>query len=330
MNAVTIESTGVYIPEKKVYNDYFIEHFENLNIQVEGLMDHLGRRKRYLSTDDENSLTMAYSAVQDCLKKSNITAEEVGMLIFTSDIPEYLSPTNALKIVHELNMTNVSVAFDLNANCTGMLMAVDFARSYMMMNSGMHYAIVVGSFNISSVCRKNDSVVYPNFGDASSAVLLHKRDTSIQKGYIDSISFVDASYNEFITFPKCGVSKSALPDVPEYDKRLEWNPFDMKFISDKWCEMINEMLNRNNLKPGDVDYYILSQLSDYDNMRTLKKLGVEEEKYFFLGKEYGYTGNTCLFLVLNRMWNTIAKAGNKIVFCTVGAGYSAIAQLYYF
>ncbi len=330
MKSITIKSTGVYIPEKKVYNDYFIEHFQSLNIEVEGLMDHLGRRKRYLSYDDENSLTMAYSAVTDCLAKSDINVADVDMLIFTSDIPEFLSPSNALKIVNELNMSHVSVAFDINANCTGMLVAVDFVRSYMLMHSNMRYAIVVGSFNISSVCRKNDSVVYPNFGDASSAVLLQLEETKEKKGYIDSISFVDASYNEFVTFPKCGISKSILSKVSEYDKRLEWNPFDMKFISDKWCDMIHTILGRNGLETSDIDYFILSQLSDYDNMRTLEKLGVQEGKYFFLGKEYGYTGNTCLFLVLNRMWNMIARPGNKIVFCTVGAGYSVIAQLYYF
>lgn len=330
MVSVTIQNTGMYIPEKKVYNDYFIKHFDSLNIQVRGLMDHLGRRKRYLSSENETSLTMACNAVKDCIEKSGLDADMIDMLIFTSDIPEYLSPTNALKIVHELDMPNVTVAFDINANCVGMLTAVDFARSYMVTNAKMKYAIIVGSFNISSVCRKNDSVVYPNFGDASAAVLLMREETEEEKGYIESISFLDASYHEYVTFPKCGVSKIAQNNVPEYDKRLEWNPFDMKFISDRWCEMITEILDRRGLTPNDVDYYILSQLSDYDNMVTLDKLGVGEGKYFFLGKEYGYTGNTCLFLVLNRMWNTIAQPGNKVIFCTVGAGYSAIAQLYYF
>lgn len=293
-------------------------------------MNHLGRRKRYLASEKETSLSMACEAVKDCIEKNNLSYKDINMLVFVSDIPEYLSPTNAIKIINEIQATNVSNAFDLNGNCAGMSMAIDIIASYMQVHKHIEHAIVVGSFNISSVAKKDDSVVYPNFADASSAVLLHRQDTNDEKGYIDSITFIDASYQEFVTFPKCGMSKIASDNVTMEERRLEWQPFDMKFISNKWCDMITDLTARNNLVPDDIDYYILSQLSDHDNMQTLQKLGIDEGKYFFLGKEYGYTGNTCLFLVLNRMWETIAKAGNKVIFCTVGAGYSTIAQLYYF
>lgn len=328
--SIIIQTTGVYIPKNKVYNDFFIEHFDKQNVRVEGLMNHLGRRKRYLASQKETSLSMACEAVKNCIDKSSISYKDLNMLVFVSDIPEYLSPTNALKIVNEFQATNVSNAFDLNGNCSGMPMAIDIVTSYMQTHKNIEYAIVVGSFNISSAAKKDDSVVYPNFADASSAVLLHREDTGENKGYMDSISFIDASYQQFVTFPECGISKIASDNVTPEERQLEWQPFDMKFISNKWYEMIIDLTARNHLVPDDIDFYILSQLSDYDNMQTLQKLGIKEGKYFFLGKEYGYTGNTCMYLVLNRMWQTIAKPGNKVIFCTVGAGYSAVAQLYYF
>ena len=49
-----------------------------------------------------------------------------------------------------------------------------------------------------------------------------------------------------------------------------------------------------------------------------------------VGKEYGYTGNTCPILCLNRLWDIYSKKGTKIIICTVGAGYSIIVQLYEF
>lgn len=330
MNSVVIEGTGAYIPQNKVYNDFFIEHFKQQGVKVEGLMNHLGRRKRYLASENETSLTMACNAVRDCINKSSIDFTDLDMLVFVSDMPEYLSPTNALKIINEVGATNVRIEFDFNSNCTGMLMAAEILNGYMISNPDIEYAVIVGSFNISSIERKDDSVVYPNFADASSALLLHSIESEEAKGYIDSMTFVDASFQEYVTFPKCGLSKMAFTDVTNDDKKIEWNPFDMKFISDKWSEMITELTERNNIAPKDIDYYIFSQLSDYDNMSTLQKLGVDEGKYFFLGKEYGYTGNTCPFIVLNRMWDTIAQQDNKVIFCSVGAGYSAIVQLYSF
>ncbi len=104
------------------------------------------------------------------------------------------------------------------------------------------------------------------------------------------------------------------------------------FFLKKWNEIIRRLLERNSLTPKDVDYYVFSQLSDVYNLRTLKLLDVEEKdkKYHFLGKEYGYTGNTCPFLCINRMWDNYSEKNNKIIICTVGAGYSAIAMLYNF
>ncbi len=64
-------------------------------------------------------------------------------------------------------------------------------------------------------------------------------------------------------------------------------------------------------KAEDIDYFVFSQLSDDYNMKTLEILGVGEDKYHFVGKEYGYTGNTCPILCLNRMWDTYANKGNK-------------------
>lgn len=78
-----------------------------------------------------------------------------------------------------------------------------------------------------------------------------------------------------------------------------------------WCDMISDVLRRNMLKVGDIDYFIFSQLSDAFNMKMLELLNIPEEKYSFLGREYGY-------------------AGNKIIIGTAGARLSYIVQLYTF
>ena len=64
-------------------------------------------------------------------------------------------------------------------------------------------------------------------------------------------------------------------------------------------------------------------------METLKLLGISEDdnKYYFVGKEYGYTGNTCPILCLNRLWDIYSKKGTKIIICTVGAGYHKFLKM---
>ncbi len=265
------------------------------------------------------------------MKKNHINLEDIEMLVFCSDTPEYASPSNALKLtgLYGEQMKNVHVAFDLNSNCTGMIQGMDIVHKYMM-NSNIKNALVIGCFCISPITLWSDTVVYANFADAAACVAISAEEEEEKRGFIDTEVYIDASYHQYVTYPKCGMSKVPLKSVQPNEKRLEWSPFSLDFVPEYWAKQIKLVLSRNSLNVDDVDYYIFSQLSDDYNMNTLKILGVGEEKYHFVGKEYGYTGNTCPVMCLNRMWDTYAVRGNRIIFCTIGAGYAIIVQLYEF
>lgn len=330
---VQMIGTGVYIPKNKVYNEELDEHFNKLGLNAHNLMEHLGRRKRYFISEDENMVTMCKNAIDDCITKNEICMEKIEMVIVCTDTPEYLFPSNAVKLVgiYGEKLQNVRVAFDINCNCTGMVQGLDMVYKYMQ-GSDIKNALVVGCFCITPIALWTDTVVYATFADAAACIALtsNTKTEEQSRGFIDTETWVDASYHEYITYPKCGMSKVPLKAIEPNEKRLEWNPFNMDFISKQWYKIISKILARNSLKPDDINYYIFSQLSDVYNLETLKQLGVSEKKYYFLGKEYGYTGNTCPILCLNRMWDTYSKPGNKVIICTVGAGYSAIAVLYEF
>ncbi|MCM1144293.1 MAG: hypothetical protein NC318_09840 [Blautia sp.] len=331
MKNIKMRGTGVYIPKHKVYNQELDEHFEKMGLQAHGLMEHLGRRKRYFISEGENTITMCQEAIENCVSKNKLNLEDVEMVIVCTDTPEYLFPSNAMKIVglYGERMKNVRVSFDLNSNCTGMIQGIDVVYKYMR-TTDIKNALVVGCFCITPIALWTDTVVYATFADAAACVALYAEEEDVPKGFLDTETVIDASFHHYITYPKCGMSKVPLKAIEPNEKRLEWNPFNMDFVTKQWYKIITAVLERHNLAAEEIDYYIFSQLSDVFNIETLKLLGVSEDKYFFVGKEYGYTGNTCPVLCLNRMWDTYAKPGNKVIICTVGAGYSAIAELYEF
>ncbi len=79
----------------------------------------------------------------------------------------------------------------------------------------------------------DDTVVYATFADAAACVALELVEEDTQRGIIDREVFLDASYNEYVTYPKCGMSKVALKAIQPNEKRLEWKSFDMDFLSEK-------------------------------------------------------------------------------------------------
>ena len=333
MKNIMIDGTGAYIPTNKVYNEQLDEHFEKRGLSAHSLMNHLGRRKRYFISEDENTITMCMNAIEDCVSKNGFQLEDYEMIVVCTDTPEYLFPSNAMRIagLYGEKLKNVKVAFDLNSNCTGMVQGLDIVYKYMQA-SDIKRALVVGCFCITPIALWSDTVVYATFADAAACVALGMDESSEKRGFIDTIVSVDASYHDYIKYPKCGMAKVPLQAVMPNEKRLEWNPFPMDFIPGQWTNAITQILEKNSLNAKDIDYYIFSQLSDVYNMETLKLLGISEDdnKYYFVGKEYGYTGNTCPILCLNRLWDIYSKKGTKIIICTVGAGYSIIVQLYEF
>lgn len=131
-------------------------------------------------------------------------------------------------------MKNVRVAFDLNSNCTGMLQGMDVVYKYMK-GSGISKALVVGCFCISPVALWSDTVVYATFANAAACVALCAEESETPKGLVDTYTFLDADYYQYVTYPKCGMSKVPLQVVTPNEKRLEWNSFSMDFLSKKWA-----------------------------------------------------------------------------------------------
>lgn len=324
---ILIRGTGIYTPKNEISNEYFKEHFRRLGVEVQGLMKHLNRQKRFLADRDESSLSMGYEAAKDVLQKLNIDSKELDMIIFVSDTPEYNMPTNALKLSHMLNALNAHRVFDMNCNCTGMLVGIDVAAGYMEKIRDIKKALIVGSMHISSVVKYKDSVVYPSFGDSGAAIILENVQEEEKRGILSSEYFTDSDYHNTIVLPECGHSKELLYEVPKENRRMAWNPFDFGFLSDNWVKIIKKVLSDNNVDIEEVNYFLFSQFSDSDNLLTLEKLGVSTDKYVFVGDKYGYTGVSSPIMALNEIWYSIEKKG-YLVFCSVAAGYSMNAILY--
>lgn len=324
---IMIKGTGIYTPANEVSNEYFAEHFRRLGVDTKGLMKHLNRQKRFLADRDESSLSMGFEAARNALEQTNMSPDELDMIVFASDTPEYTSPTNALKLNQMLKAVNANRVYDMNCNCIGMLVAMDMVATYMKQRKSVKKTLVVGSMHVSSVVNYKDSVVYPTFGDSAAALLLESVQEEEERGILDSEYLTDSNYHNTIVLPACGHSKELLYEVPKEQRRLEWNPFDFGFLSENWSKIISDLLVHNNITVDDVKYFVFSQFSDADNLMTLEKLGVSKEKYIFVGDQYGYTGVSSPIMALNEIWDDLGQDG-YLVFCSVAAGYSMNAVLY--
>lgn len=329
MGNITIRQAAYYHPEHVVTNDYYLDHFQSMGKDIKRFLEVMGRDRRYIVNEEgENSLTMGLKAAQKALDAANLQGEDMDMIMYASQTPEYTYPTNAIMLHRMLQGKHRTITQDSNTNCAGMVSAVEHTSRYMLANPSIRYALVVGSDYSSVNCNKDDEITYPNFGDAAAAVILERSENE-QSGFIDSLYYTDSAECENILFPACGLSNIYNEGMTPEQIRIHWKPFDGSVCVEPAIADMKEILARNGLTIDDISAFCLSQFSLKNIELIHTGLGLTDEKFIYVGDEFGYTGTSSPFIAFQRgVEEGRIKRGDYIFFWSVGAGWQIPTMLY--
>lgn len=325
-----MHSIAVYHPSTSVDNGHYIRHFAGQGKDIAHFLDIMGRRDRYIITDDqENGLTMAVSASVEALSRAGLAGEDLDMIVFSTQTPEYTFPTNAILLHKALKGKNSAICLDSNSNCAGMLAAVEQAFRYMQSNPDVKLCLVAGSDYNSIHCNPDDEITYANYGDAAAAVILARSEVSAGRGFLDSEYYTDTSLvADNILFPACGTSRLYSGQVAPRDIQIRWTPFDGTVCVDPAVDSIRNLLRKHHLQPDEVRAYCFSQFSLKNIELIAEKLGLGMERFVYVGDEFGYTGTSSPFVALERAVGTgMVQQGDPVVFWSVGAGWQIATML---
>lgn len=317
-NYVRIREIAVHHAEKVVGNDVYLKHFEESGKDVRKLFEEVyGRDKRYVSDPDkgENTLSMMIEVAKQVLEKSSLQGSDIDLIIAGTQIPEYVVPASAVMIHHAIGAKRDAYAYDVNANCGSMLVALENAYHYMETCDKYNRILIVGGECASGVHRPDNELGNGVFGDATCALILERSDEPA--GYLDSEFFTNNIYFDKMLFPKCGISN--LRKADKQDMLAEFQKVDCNI--ELVIERLRSILDRNNLVVEDIGAYCFSQLL-LKNVQILREeFNIPEEKSIYIGDTYGYTGSTSIFIALYEAINRkTIKRGDYVLLWTVGAG----------
>ena len=332
--AIIMRAVGIYHPERKVGNEFFVDHFatidKSLGERVSNLLNHLGRDQRYIADiTKENVITMAIDASKSAIMQAEVCVEELDGIIFSTDTPEYTSPTNAILLRDSLGANNAHTVYDLNANCVGMVVALDQAQALMKSNKRINKLLVVGSTMIHHYGLETDPITYGCIGDAAVAVVLEAVESEKIVGFIDSIYSTKTNLRDYVLMPECGMSNIYNPAIPEELKHWKWAPFDTTEPEERCGEIIKQVLEDNDYIVNDAKMIFMSQFSAHALKNVATALEYPEAQFKYVGNRYAYTGTSSPLLAYYH-----AESEGEIVpedvlvFCSVGSGLTAASLLY--
>lgn len=302
MSNIVIKAINVYHPENVVDNEFYIERFKKQDRDIRGYLEGLGKDKRYIiDNENENTLTMGIEAAKKVLNTANLKGSDIDMIVFTSQLPEYTMPSQALIVHHFIEGKLETICMDMNVNCIGMLMAVENATKYMKSSPNVKKALIIGSDYTSIHTREDEINSFPSFGDAACALILEAvedEDNEKNSGYIDSLIYTGSPLWDVVKYPGCGMSKIHNKEISAYDKLIDWTPFNGMHVVQHAVDSINIISKRSNFEIDDIKAYCFSQFADVFAESFSPLINTDKEKFIYVGDKYGYTGTSSPFIAL--------------------------------
>jgi 3-oxoacyl-[acyl-carrier-protein] synthase-3 len=308
MMSLKIIGTGRGIPKRSVTND---ELSAMVDTNDEWIYSRTGIKSRFICTDE--SLTdLSVMAATAAIKKANINVNDIDLVICSTIGGDYATPSLACAVAERLEI--VAPSFDVNAACAGFIYVLDIASMYVDTNKAKNILIVCAEM-MSKHADWTDRSTCVLFGDGAGACVVTKGDAL---KYIK----VTASPDLKLLNLKNGNGNSPFVTIPEVAGFLQMDGQEVfKFAVSSVEKGLSEALEKLNLVPEDIDYFVLHQANKriIDAART--RLKQPEEKFPSNIERYGNMSSATILVLLDEMLDDgKIKKGDKIFMTAFGAG----------
>ncbi len=319
MRNATIISSGAYAPERVIPNRYFDELLgENVSTWLEENVQILERR---WCAEGESTADLAENAARQAIERAGITAEDLDLIIISTDTPEFISPSTASVVQDRLGAKNAGT-FDINTACAGFVTALDIGAKYIRADEQYHYVLVIGAYAMSKYLNLQDKKTVTLFADGAGAVVL-KAESAENKGFLASELISQGQYNGWMGIYGGGTHQPVNEVVlKNHDHQLKFvQKFPKELNPETWSRMARNLNERLHVKSEDVACYFITQININSIWETLDLLDVPHDKAHTIMHHYGYTGSACIPMAFNDAWEKgIVKSGDLVYFIGSGGG----------
>jgi len=311
-------SIGAYVPSK-VLTNFDLEKM--VDTSDEWITKRTGIKERHIAADDEATSDMAVKASEVAIKRANLEAKDIDLVVCATVTPDYFNmPATACIISNKLGISNVQ-AFDISAACSGFVYALSVAKAFV--ESGMKKnVLVIGAEKFSSIVDWSDRNTCVLFGDGAGAAVISAT-TNKEEGFVDIHASADGSYADFLITPSPGsvnpATKEAIEQGLQYVKMKGNETF--KLAVKTLTQDVKNILQKNNLEGKDIPHFVPHQA----NYRIINAVGnalnMSEEQVVLTVHKYGNTSAASIPMAINDIYESgRLKKGELMLLDTFGGG----------
>lgn len=312
----SITAVGSFLPEK-ILNNADLEKIVDTN--DDWITTRTGIKERRILDKGIGTSYMAIRAANTIIKNKKLDPTQIDLVIVATITPDMHATATAAYVASEIGASN-AFGFDISAACSGFLYGLSTASAFI--ESGRYKKIIlIGADKMSSIVDYSDRNTCIIFGDGAGAVLLEPdyEGYGVQDEYLRS----NGSNRNLLRIEAGGSQTPTTKESVEEKKHFIYqdgkNVF--KHAVSNMSDASEQIMNRNNLTPLDVNYLVAHQANKRIIDATSNRMGIKDEKVLMNIHRYGNTTAATIPLLLFDFESKFKK-GDNIIFASFGAGFT--------
>lgn len=292
------------VPRTVIDNYKYTLHFPE--DQVREVVDKVGIYERRFADEHTCSSDLCFAAAEKLITDNIIHKEEIDLLIFISQTPDFRMPATSVLLQDRLGLPNSTIAFDINLGCSAFIYGLSVAYSFMQQN-GLRKALILDGETRSKVYSPKDRRSAFLFGDGGIAALV-EHDEKFGESFFSLNS--DGSRGDLIKINAGGYrlpsSAETLKEkvVDEYgnirsEEQGYMNGGDVfNFVIREIPRDIKKIIEWSGVDIHSLDYYVFHQANNFINSYLAKKLKLDTAKIPSTIAKYGNTSSVSVPLTI--------------------------------
>jgi 3-oxoacyl-[acyl-carrier-protein] synthase III len=325
-NNVGIKALSATVPKRIVKTRSLTEYFSEDHIKK--FIEATGIEERRFIDTDKCASDLCYNSACDIFDNTDITREDIDMLIFVSQTPDYKSPGTSIILQNRLGLKKSTLVYDINMSCSGFLHGLTMAYTFLQLPQINNIMLLVGD-SLSKMISQRDMSTGMLLGDGGIASVITNGE---QYGESFFSMNTDGAYSDSVLIPAGGSrtpsSIDTLKEVEEENgsfknqEQIVMKGMDVfSFAISVLPKDVKRLLEYAEIELDSIDKYAFHQANKFMTDYIAKKLKANSEKMLRSIHKYGNTAGVSipLTMVENR---ELIEVGNTILMNAIGAGFA--------
>lgn len=323
---IGLEALCAVVPKKKIKTRSLTDFYPAE--AIDKFIDATGVEERRFADKDVCASDLCHTAACQIFENTNIRKEDIDMLIFVSQTPDYKIPATSILMQERLGLGTDTLVYDVNMSCSGFIHGLLMAFNFLQMPNINHVMLMVGD-TLSKITSLQDKGTGMLLGDAGTVAVVGKGE-KFGESFFSMIT--EGGHLHSVYLPAGGSRKPSSSDSLEKIVREDGSvrsdeqivmvgPDVFSFAINRLPKDIMRLLQFSGKSIDQVDKFAFHQANNFMTDYIVKKCKANKAKVLHSIQHFGNTAGTSIPLCMVENRDKI-NVGDTILMNAIGAGFT--------